>query len=163
MMPAIHYTGDSVSRVFSGLDNPPMSALLADCILALHFAIVAFNIGMVPLAGIGLWRRWPWITRPWLRRTHLAMMGLIAFQGFADQACPLTVLEHYLRENAGQRGYEGSMIGHWLGSVMYWDLPPWIFIAGYAGWFMLALMAWWFVKRRFSQWQAGMGCSRMGA
>ena len=126
--------------------NP--AVLLADAVLALHLGIVAFNLLMVPLAWIGLWRRWRWIERPWIRFTHLGMMAQIAFQGFADQLCPLTILEQSLRERAGQDSYEGSLIGHLFGSLMYWDFPAWVFVAGYAAWFALALFTWWCVLRR---------------
>jgi hypothetical protein len=42
--------------------------------------------------------------------------ALIEFVGFT---CPLTPLENYLRHHAGEAGYRGGFIGHYLVSVIY--------------------------------------------
>lgn len=125
--------------------------LMADAVLALHLLIVAFNIVMVPLAWIAVWRRfgrgWGWVARPAVRWTHVGMMALIAMQSLLGQHCPLTILEQALRDRAGQSGYEGSFIGHLMGRIMYWEFPEWVFIVIYVGWFGVVGATWWCVKR----------------
>jgi hypothetical protein len=122
--------------------SPRLAARLADLLLIGHFCIVAFAVGMVPLAWIGRWQGWRWIRNPWLRRAHLAVMAVIALIALLGQLCPLTIWEQDLRERAGQITYEGSFIGHWVGGLLYVDLPLWVFPALYAGWFFLTLWTW---------------------
>ena len=122
--------------------SPPLAALLADALLLLHFAIVAFNVIMVPLAWFGHWRGWRWVRRRWVRRTHIGLMALIALVALAGELCPLTTLEQALRERAGQATYAGSFVGRWVGEVLYLDLPAWVFPLLYAAWFALTLWTW---------------------
>jgi hypothetical protein len=122
--------------------SPSLSAFIADLIMATHAAAVLFNIAMAPLAWAGRWRGWGWVRRRWVRWAHLGMMGLIAVQAVAGRLCPLTIWEQALRERAGQTGYEGSFIGQYVGSILYWDVPPWVFLALYVGWFGVVVWTW---------------------
>jgi hypothetical protein len=120
----------------------PWAAALADLILLLHLAVVAFNVAMVPLAWLGAWREWRWVRRRWVRWTHIGLLGLVAVQALAGRLCPLTLWEQSLRERAGQVSYESSFIGHWIGGLLYLNLPGWMFVALYTAWFVLALWTW---------------------
>ena len=83
--------------------------LLADLVVGVHALFVAFVI-----AGGLLALRWPWVAA-----VHLpAAVGgaLIEFRG---GVCPLTPLENSLRASAGQAGYEGGFIEHYLLPVLY--------------------------------------------
>jgi hypothetical protein len=82
---------------------------LADILVLLHFAFVLFVIlgGLVVL-------RWPRVV--YLHIPAAVWGALIEFSGWI---CPLTPLEHSLREQAGEVGYKGGFIDHYILSVLY--------------------------------------------
>jgi hypothetical protein len=83
--------------------------ILADLVVGTHVLFVVFVV-----AGGLLALRWPWVAA---RHVPAAVWGaLIEFQGWV---CPLTPLENSLRESAGQSGYEGGFIEHYLLPVLY--------------------------------------------
>ena len=126
--------------------RPATAQLLADALLTLHVGIVLFVVGLLPLVLIGGARGWRWVRQRGLRLTHLALMAFIAAQTWLGQLCPLTVWEQELRRQAGQGGYDGSFIGHWLARLLYWDAPWWAFTAAYTGFAVLVALAWWWVR-----------------
>ena len=83
--------------------------ILADLVVGVHALFVVFVV-----AGGLLALRWPWVAA-----AHLpaAVWGaLIEFRGWI---CPLTPLEKSLRASAGQAGYQGGFIDHYLLPVLY--------------------------------------------
>lgn len=83
--------------------------LLADMVVAFHALFVAFVVA----GGLLVLRR------PRLALLHLpaAVWGaLIEFNGWG---CPLTPLEKSLRAAAGEAGYQGGFIEHYLLPVLY--------------------------------------------
>jgi len=83
--------------------------ILADFVVGVHMLFVVFVV-----AGGLLALRWPWVAA-----AHLpaAVWGaLIEFQGWI---CPLTPVEKSLRAAAGQAGYSGGFIEHYLLPVLY--------------------------------------------
>lgn len=101
-----------IDRVAQAADNGVMSArVAADLVMVVHFVFVAFV-----LVG-GLLVVW----RPRLAWLHLpcALWGAaIEFGGFV---CPLTPLEIRLRHAAGQEGFAGGFVAHYLEPLVY---PP---------------------------------------
>ena len=85
----------------------PVAAL----VVALHFAFIAF----VAAGGL-LVLRWPR-----LATLHLPALAWGIFVELSGRACPLTPLENALRRAAGDPGYAGSFIEHWLVPLIY---PP---------------------------------------
>ncbi len=86
-------------------------SLAADALLIVHLAFICF----VVLGGL-LVLRWRWLA---LLHLPSAVWGaLIEFQGWI---CPLTPLEQRWRAAAGQAGYTGSFIEHYLVPVLYPD------------------------------------------
>ncbi|MGH7457752.1 MAG: DUF2784 domain-containing protein [Longimicrobiaceae bacterium] len=83
--------------------------LLADFTVVLHFGFVLF----VVLGGL-LLLRWPRVA--WLHLPAVAWGALIEFAGWL---CPLTPLENRFRRLAGERGYEGGFVEHYLTSILY--------------------------------------------
>lgn len=83
--------------------------LLADATVALHAGFILF-------AGLGaaLLVRWPRLV--WLHGPALAWAGWIAASG---SVCPLTPIENGLRAAAGQGGYAGGFIDHYLTPIIY--------------------------------------------
>lgn len=86
-------------------------AIAAEAVLVLHAAFILFA-----LAGGLLVLRWRWLV--WL---HLPAAGWAAVIVIAGWICPLTPIEQMLRELAGQDGYGGSFIEHYLVMLIY---PP---------------------------------------
>ncbi len=118
-------------------------ALLADAVLLLHFAFVLFVIIGLVLIVTGGARRWQWIRNGWFRLAHLGAIGVVVAQAWLGKICPLTILEMWLRRQAGQAGYEGGFIQHWVGELLYYSAPPWVFVLCYTLFALLVAAAWW--------------------
>jgi hypothetical protein len=81
----------------------------ADAILVAHFAFVLFAV-----LGAFLVLRWPRLV--WL---HIPAVVWAAFVEFSGRPCPLTPLEVILRRQAGDAGYAGDFIEHYVASLLY--------------------------------------------
>ncbi len=81
----------------------------ADAILVAHLAFVLFVV-----FGALLLLRWPWLA--WL---HIPAVVWAAFIEFSGTICPLTPLEVALRQRAGQAGYGGGFVDHYVVSFLY--------------------------------------------
>jgi hypothetical protein len=86
-----------------------MYRLVADCLVLVHLAFVVFVV-----AG-GLLVLW----RPSLRWIHLPAAVWGALIEFTGWMCPLTPWEQALRAQAGQVGYTGGFIEHYILPVLY--------------------------------------------
>jgi hypothetical protein len=109
--------------------GPVSYAALADLILVVHFAFVLFIVGGLALIIAGALRGWAWVRRPAFRWLHFAAMLFVALESAIGMACPLTVWEEALR---GGDSAAGSFIGRWVATLLYWQLPEWIFTVVYA-------------------------------
>jgi hypothetical protein len=85
--------------------------MLADFVVVLHFLFVLF----VVFGGL-LVLRWPKIAY-----LHLPIATYGVLIEFVGWVCPLTPLEKQLRESAGQQGYEGGFVEHYILPVLYPD------------------------------------------
>ncbi len=83
--------------------------LLADAVLVMHGLFILFV-----LVGGLLVRRWPRLA--WL---HLPAVAWAAWVAWAGWICPLTPLENSLRRAAGEAGYSGGFIDHYLTGAIY--------------------------------------------
>ena len=83
--------------------------LLADAVVVLHLAFIAFA-----LAG-GLLVLW----RPRVAWLHPPAVAWAAFVEFTGRICPLTPLENALRQRAGQSGYAGGFVEHYVIPLIY--------------------------------------------
>lgn len=88
---------------------PVLIYLAADAVVLLHFAFILFVIG----GGILVWR-WPRVV--WLHLPAAAWGALMAITGWI---CPLTPLENHLRLAAGEAGYPGGFVDHYLLPLIY--------------------------------------------
>lgn len=82
---------------------------LADLVLLLHLLFIVFV-----LAGGLLAFRWPKLV--WV---HLPAVLWGAAIEVAGWICPLTPLENHFRQLAGEAGYAGGFIEHYLLAVVY--------------------------------------------
>lgn len=117
--------------------------LLADAVLALHFAVVVFVVGGLGVVVVGNWLGWRWVNGWWFRLAHAGAVVFVAAQAWLGALCPLTTLESWLRVQAGSAGYAASFIEHWLQRILFYDAPFWVFTAAYTVFALLVLAAWW--------------------
>ena len=83
--------------------------ILADFVLLLHLTFILFVLFGVFLAFRK--HQWAWVHVP------VALWGiLISLVGWV---CPLTPLENYFRRMAGEQGYAGSFIDHYIMPIIY--------------------------------------------
>ena len=120
---------------------------LADLVLSVHFAFVAF----VALGFLAIWVgyvcRWPFVRDLRFRLAHLLAMGLVLAESLTGFICPLTTWENQLRRQAGGTlGYSGSFIQHWVGRILFHDWSEQTFTCIYAGFFILVGLTFWVVK-----------------
>lgn len=116
--------------------------VLADAVLTLHFALVAFVVGGLVLVIIGNLRWWRWVNGIGLRLAHLGAIVVVVAEAWLDIACPLTTLENWLRAKATAKPYLGSFIEHWVQQLLYYDAPSWVFVLGYSIFGLLVAATW---------------------
>ncbi|WP_321795920.1 DUF2784 domain-containing protein [Caballeronia sp. J97] len=111
----------------------------ADIVLALHALVVLFIVGGLIAIWIGAGARRSWARNHVFRTTHVVAIGIVATLAVLDLPCPLTVLESYLR--VGQPGPQG-FIQHWVSTLLYLDLPAWVFALAYVAFFIAVVVTW---------------------
>ena len=104
-----------------------MAAFLADFILIVHFAFVAFVVGGLALIWIGAARGWQWVRNFWFRVAHLAAIVFVVGEAFVGVWCPLTVWEDALRDVHGEK----SFVARWVHRLIFYDFPGWVFTVAY--------------------------------
>ena len=90
-----------------------MYPLLANLVLIVHLAFVVFV-----LCGWLLVWRWRWIA--WLHLPAAAWGTTVEFSGWV---CPLTLFENWLREQAGETGYQSGSVADYLVPILFPDDP----------------------------------------
>ena len=81
----------------------------ADAVLVGHLLFIAFV-----LLGALLALRWRWMA--WL---HVPALAWAVFVEVTGRVCPLTPLENALRIRAGEAGYAGGFVEHYLLGIVY--------------------------------------------
>jgi hypothetical protein len=87
------------------------ASLLADLVLIVHLSFIVFAV-FGALSAV----RWGWAPL-----VHLPVLAWAAYIELSAGVCPLTPLENSLRRAAGESGYSGSFIEHYLVPLVY---PP---------------------------------------
>ena len=113
---------------------------IAEAILALHLAVIGFNVAGLIVIPLGAVRGWRIGRIAWLRLVHLGLLGVVASQALAARACILTIWQSDL---AGGTRVPVPLIMRWVDGAIYWRLPMGFFVALYAAVFLyvLALVA----------------------
>lgn len=119
---------------------------VADAILITHVLFVGFVVLGLAAIYLGFLLRWSWVRNTWLRALHLIGIGIVVLQSWLGVICPLTTWEMALREKAGAETYSGSLIQHWLQSILYYSAPEWVFIVCYTLFAGFALASWFIVR-----------------
>lgn len=105
--------------------------LLADLVVVVHLGFIVF----VAVGALLAWR-WPWVL--WL---HAPALSWAVASITVGVDCPLTSLEKFLRNLAGDEGYGGGFVDHYIENVVYpGSLTPWLralacvtIVMGYVG------------------------------
>ena len=84
-------------------------AVAADAVVVFHLLFILFAL----LGGLLVWR---WRSLVWLH-VPAAMWGVLV--ELMHWPCPLTPLEQSLRQAAGQAGYSGGFVEHYLLPIIY--------------------------------------------
>lgn len=83
--------------------------VLADAVVVAHFGFILF-VAAGPLLA------WRWRRAFWL---HVPMLAWAASSVTVGLPCPLTPLEKRLRRLAGEGGYDGGFVDHYIEGVVY--------------------------------------------
>ena len=110
---------------------------LAQLVLALHLAVIAFNVAGLVAIPLGARLGWRWVRIRWWRALHVASWVAVAVQAVLGRACVLTYWQDAL-SGAG----EAPLIMRWVNSLIYWPLPMWVFTAMYLALFAYVLALW---------------------
>jgi hypothetical protein len=94
--------------------------VLADGILVIHVAFVAFVIVGLALIWLGGWRRWAYVRNFWFRVAHLAAIGVVAAESLA-------------------------FIQHWLHQLLFYDVSERVFTLIYVAFFTAVALSLWLV------------------
>jgi hypothetical protein len=104
-----------------------LASLGADAVLAVHLAFILFAAFG---AALVVWR-------PVAALLHLPALGWGIWIELSHGICPLTPLENSLRHAAGEAGYAGGFIEHYLVTIIYPEgLTP-----AHQNWIALGLVA----------------------
>jgi polyferredoxin len=119
---------------------PDSFRLLADATLLLHAAFVLFVVAGQIVILIGWAAAWRFTQYRLWRLVHLGSIGFIVLEAWFGVPCPLTVLENVLRVAAGDSGYTRGFIREWLGRLIFYDAPLWVFTALYTAFALLVVV-----------------------
>jgi hypothetical protein len=118
-----------------------MAAIL---VLALHLAVIAFNVAGCVLVPIGAWRGWRWVREFWWRLAHLLSLAVVAAQALSGRTCFLTIWQG----RASDASHVQPLIASWIERMIYWSLPLWVFAAAYVVVFVYVIALWIAVRPR---------------
>lgn len=128
---------------------------LADAVLVVHALIALFIVGGLPAIWIGSGLGWEWVRSRPFRLVHLFAIGLVSALSLLGLACPLTVLEDWLRDgllnssississigsisSVGAQGF----IQRWVSRLLYYDVSAWVFTLAYVVFALVVLLTW---------------------
>jgi len=149
-----------------------MHAFLADLVVAIHFAYIAFVLFGLLFTLIGGVLGWSWVRNFRFRAIHLTMIAVVVVEALIGFECPLTTWERQLRvadveakvAAAVEAGTEiderslikeileqRSFIGQCLHDVVFVDASPAVLTCCYAGFLLLVILSWVYVPPRRSR------------
>ena len=124
---------------------------LATTVLALHLAVVAFNLGGLVVVPLGKWAGWHFVRGFWWRLAHLGSLAAVALQSILGQSCFLTLWQASLEARA-DASHPPPLIATWINGILFWPLPLWAFATAYVAVFVYTLLLWRWVPPRKPSW-----------
>lgn len=128
--------------------SPDQYTRLAEAVLALHLAIILFNVGGLVVIPLGAWRHWRFVRVFWWRALHLASLALVALQAALGQACFLTLWQGELARLGGATASQAPLIARTVERLIFWPLPLWVFALLYVAVWLYVLALWLLVPPR---------------
>ena len=123
---------------------------LADVVLVVHAAFIAFVVVGLVLIWAGRFRGWEFVRNLWFRAAHVASISVVAVESLAGVTCPLTMWEDQLRLLAGgQQRYAESFIQHWLQPLIFFHLSQSFFTTAYLAFFVAVGLSFWLIPPRW--------------
>jgi hypothetical protein len=110
--------------------------ILAYIVLAVHLAIILFNIIGFVAVPIGAAFGWRVVRVRWWRILHIVLLAVIAVQALLGRACILTLWQAALTGSAADRA---PLIARGIDRLIYWRLPMGVFVLLYVFVFGCAL------------------------
>ena len=114
-------------------------------VLAVHLAIIAFNVVGCLLIPLGAWVGWRWVHEFWWRLAHLLSLAVVALQATFGRVCFLTSWQDDLSGTA----HVQPLIAGWIDRLIYWPLPLWVFALAYVVVFAYVIALWFLVPPRW--------------
>lgn len=118
--------------------------MAATFVLALHLAVIVFNVAGCVLIPVGAWRGWCWVREFWWRLAHLLGLAVVAAQALSGRACFLTIWQGDISGTS----HVQPLIASWIDRVIYWSLPLWVFAVAYVAVFAYVIVLWIVVRPR---------------
>ena len=122
--------------------TPSVLTALALAVLAIHVAVIAFNVFGLIVVPLGAWRGWAFVRGFWWRAVHLGLLFVVALQALFGRACLLTLWQAALEQDAGAPASRQPLIERWIDSVVFWNLPILFFAALYGAVLIYAMALW---------------------
>ena len=122
---------------------------LADVVLVVHGGFVLFVIAGLVLTLVGWPLRWRWERNFYFRLAHLVAIVIVVGQAWGGVMCPLTTWESDLRIKAGQVPYDKSFMQDWVGDLLFYSGPPWVFTLCYTLFGIAVLVTFIFIRPRW--------------
>jgi hypothetical protein len=116
--------------------------LLAYLVLAVHAAVIVFNVAGLIVIPLGGRLGWSFVRSPAWRALHVLSWGIVALQAATGRACFLTDWQQALE---GGSGDPEPLIARVVNAAIYWPLPLWVFALLYAAAFAWVLALLWIV------------------
>jgi hypothetical protein len=105
--------------------------VLADLVLAVHLAVIAFNVFGLIVIPLGAARGWHFVRVYWWRALHVGILAVVAFQAVAGRACFLTEWHAALVRAAGRDESTTPLIERFVERIIFWPVAPWVFVVLY--------------------------------
>jgi hypothetical protein len=117
----------------------------AGLVLAIHLAVILFNLFGLVAIPLGAWRGWRFVHVLWWRALHLLVLAVVALQAVLDRVCLLTTWQGDLLRMAGAAASDAPLIERWVNRLVFWPLPVWVFAVIYVAVCAYAIALWWLV------------------
>lgn len=105
--------------------SPAVYGYLADLMVVLHVAIIAYVLLGQLVIVFAAPLRWQPARNPWFRLTHLLVIAIVVWEQVNDIRCPLSVWEEQFRLLAGQAtAAEATFMGRIMHQVLFYDDIP---------------------------------------
>ena len=133
--------------------TPATYKFLADIVLVIHFAFVAFVVLGLLTIWLGYFLRWGFVRNFYFRAAHILSMAVVLLESVFGIVCPLTDWENQLRKLGGQVVYEDkTFMQYWIHKIMFFQLQPATFTIIYSSFFTALVLSFIFVRPKLPGW-----------